>query len=650
MGTVMKLVKMEIRNFKGCKEKDIDFYHRTSVKGKNEAGKTTISDAFTWVLFGKDSEGNTKFDVRPQDAEGNQIDFIDISVKLFMEINGKPVEIEKVQKQNWVKKRGSEEQTFEGNVNSYVVNTIPKSEKEFKKYIDEVVSEDIFKFVSNTNAFMNLASKDRRKTLFELVADIDNEQVLATDEKLKAGLQEELSKYTYDEILARDKKALSKWKKKEIEIPSRIDEVSRKIVEVDYTETEIKLAGLRKELNDLMIDGDGPLLEYRKISDIKGKILTEKSKLQEIEMNGKQAASKDKSELTHTLSVAELLHSDKTRSLSDKNARKSYYEKEIAYDSEKLKKLQEEFTKVKEMTFDKSKTVCPVCQSEFAEDKKEKMIADFETDKSAKMLEINKAGKSISDRLKKLKTGFLSIDTTIAELEKEVLSSQTFVNDIKAKIDQLPKKDFDVMECKEYLDVLAVIEQLQKDLSVSEESVKDVELLKSQAAEQKKVIQEQIDECNRTLNGKKEIENARLRVDELKEEQRSIGQSIATTEKEIFLLEEFNKAKVNLLSDKINEHFKVVKWKLFERQINGGYNEVCEPMVKGKSYTTALNSGHKILAELDIINALQKIYDCSVPVFLDNAERINSFNVPDMDCQLITLSVADNEVLEVKEV
>ena len=58
------------------------------------------------------------------------------------------------------------------------------------------------------------------------------------------------------------------------------------------------------------------------------------------------------------------------RNASDSRARKSHYEKEIAYDSEKLKKLQEEFTKIKEMTFDKSKTVCPVCQSEFAEDKK----------------------------------------------------------------------------------------------------------------------------------------------------------------------------------------------------------------------------------------------------------------------------------------
>jgi len=650
MGTVMKLLGMEITNFKGIKYLKIDFTHRTSIIGKNGTCKTTVPDAYNWVMEGKDSQGNTKFDVRPLDEENNQIDFIDISVKLFMEINGKPVEIEKVQKQNWVKKRCSEESVFEGNVNSYVVNTIPKSEKEFKKFKDEVVSEDIFKFVSNTNAFMNLPSKDRRKTLFELVADIDNEQVFAADEKLKAGLEIELSKYTYDEILARDKKALSEWKKKEIEIPSRIDEVSRKIVEVDYTETEIKLAGLRKELSEISEVGADQVSKYQEIADIKGKIIAEKSKLQEIEMNGKQAASKDKNELSISLCDKISYLDDIKRKNSKQISDRLELISAINSKSDDLKKLQAQYTTLKEMQFDESKTVCSACGQDYDADRKNEMRESFEKDKTAKMLEVNKQGASISARIKELKTELAEVEKIIPDLEKEVSDSQKQVDEIKSKIDQLPKKDFDVMECKEYLDVLAVIEQLQKDLSISEESVKDVGLLKNQAAEQKKVIQKQIDECNRTLNGKKEIENARLRVEELKEEQRSIGQSIATTEKEIFLLEEFNKAKVNLLSDKINEHFKVVKWKLFERQINGGYNEVCEPMVKGKSYTTALNSGHKILAELDIINALQKIYDCSVPVFLDNAERINSFNVPDMDCQLITLSVADNEVLEVKEV
>ena len=111
MKTKIVLKRMEIENFKGCKKREIDFFQKTEVAGKNEAGKTTINDAFTWVLFGKDSNGNTKFDVRPQDADGKQIDFVDIIVRLFLEINGKPVEIEKTQKQNWVKARGTEEQT-----------------------------------------------------------------------------------------------------------------------------------------------------------------------------------------------------------------------------------------------------------------------------------------------------------------------------------------------------------------------------------------------------------------------------------------------------------------------------------------------------------------------------------------------------------
>ena len=88
------------------------------------------------------------------------------------------------------------------------------------------------------------------------------------------------------------------------------------------------------------------------------------------------------------------------------------------------------------------------------------------------------------------------IEVAIPTRQVEVDGFKKSVDEIKEKIDKLPKKDFDVMECKEYLDVLAVIEQLQKDLSVSEESVKDVEKLKEEVAVRKRVIQNQIDDCN----------------------------------------------------------------------------------------------------------------------------------------------------------
>ena len=227
----MILKKMHIENFKGCKDRQIDFGNKTAIKGVNGSGKTTIADAVMWVLFGKDSAGATTFDIRPKDANGTDIDFIDIKAELVMDVDGKELTLVKTQKQNWVKKRGAEEQTFQGNTNLYEINTIPKSEKEFKAYIEELVPEEVFKFASNTNAFMAQKPGDRRKTLFQLVSDMSDADVLATDPMFKP-LAEQMQQFTSEEILSRDKKALSENKKKLQEVPSRIDEVNRSIVEI----------------------------------------------------------------------------------------------------------------------------------------------------------------------------------------------------------------------------------------------------------------------------------------------------------------------------------------------------------------------------------------------------------------------------------
>ena len=192
----------------------------------------------------------------------------------------------------------------------------------------------------------------------------------------------------------------------------------------------------------------------------------------------KQAASKDKNDLGESLSIASYSLDEAKRKLKSAKIYKDDKEERIAFQSNELKKLQAEYSEVKELVFDETKTICPVCQSEFSADKKEKMIADFETDKASKMLEINKKGKAVSDDLKDLKIKLSEVEAELVLIEQEIEMCQKRYDDVALKIDQLPKKDFDVMECKEYLDVLAVIEQLQKDLSVSEESVKDVEKIK----------------------------------------------------------------------------------------------------------------------------------------------------------------------------
>ena len=102
----------------------------------------------------------------------------------------------------------------------------------------------------------------------------------------------------------------------------------------------------------------------------------------------------------------------------------------------------------------------------------------------------------------------------------------------------------------------------------------------------------------------------------------------------IYLLESFIRAKMMKISDSINQHFKTVNFKLFDMQLNGGMKECCECTVNGVPYST-LNSGHRIIAGLDIIQSLSELYGVTAPIFIDNAESLNEFNVPDMAAQMI---------------
>ena len=312
----------------------------------------------------------------------------------------------------------------------------------------------------------------------------------------------------------------------------------------------------------------------------------------------------------------------------------------------RLAELGERYTEEKGKDVAPESSVCPTCHREYEADKKESILADFQTEKQRVLHQINLMGKGVADSLKSDKEELENCKKQLFENELKLKELSKSKADLENELETVPKAA-DLFTFTAYEFTKTKIETAEENLEKAQLSIKDADAKKQIITDKKRSIQSEIDAVNRILAGKQAVANAKARVEELTEEQRRLSQAIATIEKEVYLLEEFSKAKVNLLSDRINAHFKVVKWRLFERQINGGYNPVCEPMVNGQAYSSALNSGHKILAELDIIQALQRIYDISVPVFLDNAERINDFNIPEMDCQLITLNVSDDRELKV---
>lgn len=671
---------IHIENFKGIKQLDVNFSKNTKISGQNAVGKTTIFDAFTWLLFNKNSAGDEKFNVRPLDKDGNRIDNVEIKVVAVLDVDGKEVELSKVQKQNWVKKRGTDTVTLQGNVNTFEIDGYPKSEGDFKTYVSGLAqSEDMFKMLTNPQYFSSLKWKDQRDILMKLVAEVSDVELAKTDAKY-APLLDELEKApSTDDIRSKFSKALTEWKKKQAEIPVRIDEAEKSKIDVDVAEQELAKVDLvrriaecgKKMENAGSALGDLRSKEMQLQFDMSGMEQTMNRELSN-KRSIMDAELRDcKNELEHfavTISLKEKQISDNAKAITDADTERKKLGEQ--YNAEKAKAFDETpyLFDGSKWVFDENSTVCSLCGQRLPDEKINRLKDGFEERKS----------KAKSDAEEKMKTERLKFDNdknvelkrliNIGTAMKDLISKLTQENsNLQEKIEKLKKKEQDTIDKKEdLLNQLSKIPE-EADYSQNEEYVKLkakhdevlAEIGKLEAEGADKVIEDlkaekadlktQLDEINSTIAKASMNVEIDERIGQLKEEQKEIGQKVADQEQILYLLEEFIRFKLNKVSESINSHFNTVNFKLFEMQLNGGMKDCCECTVNGVPYST-LNSGHRIVAGLDIIRSLSELYGVSVPIFMDNAESLNDFNVPDMDAQLILLSVSADKQLKVEGV
>lgn len=673
----LKIRSLHMENFKGIKSLDVNFSNKTNIKGQNAAGKTTIFDAFTWLLFNKNSAGEEKFNVRPLDKDGKRIDNVEIKVVAVLDVDGKEVELSKVQKQNWVKKRGTDTVTLQGNVNSFEIDGYPKSEADFKAYVSGLAqSEDMFKLLTNPQYFSSLKWKDQRDILMKLVAEVSDVELAQTDAKY-APLIDELEKApSTDDIRAKFSKALSGWKKKQAEIPVRIDEAEKSKIDVDVAEQELAKVDLvrriaecgKKMENAGSALGDLRSKEMQLQFDMSGMEQTMNRELSN-KRSIMDAELRDcKNELEHfavTISLKEKQISDNEKTITDADAERKKLGEQ--YNSEKAKAFDETpylFDESK-WIFDESTTVCSLCGQKLPADKIEQLKADFEERKTkAKADAKRKLNDSKSDFITQKESNLEEIKA-YGFAKKNLIEELTKKNaDLQMEIDSLKKQEQGTLTNKEELCKLLSEIPEEADYSQNEEYVKlkaehdkilaDIAKLESEGADkvvtdlkaEKADLQAQLDEVNKVIAQAANNVAIDDRIETLRDEQKEIGQKVADQEQMLYLLEEFIRFKLNKVSESINSHFNTVNFKLFEMQLNGGMKDCCECTVNGVPYST-LNSGHRIVAGLDIIRSLSELYGVSVPIFVDNAESLNEFNLPDMDTQLILLSVSADKQLKV---
>lgn len=664
----IKLLSMHIQNFKGCKDRVIEFGQTTRITGDNGVGKSTVFDAYLWLLFDKNSKGVTNFAVRPLTESGETINNIEISVEATISVNNDEYKLRKTQKQKWVKKRGTDTREFQGNVNEFDINGYPKSQKEFKEFISGIVNEEVFPLISNPTAFTSLPWKEQRDILMQFVGDVSDIGIAEAFGEKYLKLIPELKIANTDDILKKYTKEKNIYNKNMVEIPARIDEVSKQLViadvgalEVEKTAKEVALQKVEDEISG----GTGKLEEINKKRE---EILNLKFHISEIQNEENQKLF-DKSKIVRdNLNARDRELSNVKReigNLSDEiKAVHNMYEAQerekdrllVEWRSEKAKTFPE-FVPLDPLP--ERATICPTCGRELAEDVKKKILDDYESSvelhqnkysedkakfeeaRAKKLEQIEKDGKEAADSRDKLKANEAELHKKMDELNIQLADTQKKYDDAKAELGKFPTKA-DISENTEYLATIEKISVLEKEIEVmSAESTGKTELEAKKA-----ILKDEIAEITGKIVA---ADNSKVkeRIAELEAEQTVVGQKIAEQEQMIDLVEDFIRTKMNMISEKINGMFSVVSFKLFDNQINGGLKETCTCTVKGVGHSD-VNDGHEIVAGLDIINTFSEKFGVRCPIFIDRAGELNEIYIPEMDNQLILLKRVDNQEFKVE--
>lgn len=638
----MKLKKVVLENFMCYAHAEFDFYAITKIMAKNGKGKSAIATAYLWCLFNCDYELKDN-PVARREVDGKSVDDMDTSVELVLDVDGKEVTMKKVQKRTYSKDGSSYKDD-----NKYFVNDVPKTLKDFNAYLD--VDMNIFKMCSNINAFLNQKPAEMREYLFGLVGDVTDLDIASQKAEL-AELVPLLNKYTVEELSAMNKATKAKITKDLPILDGQIKEKERDIQiksDIDTSDLELLKNSLKEQITDCIAkqtDNDKMLAEYDKAS---ADILDLKFKQGDLSRKANEDNIKARRNIENKITDKKFLVKQTEKTIADTESCIASSEKAIESIKGYLQTERDKWKEENERKFDENSLICPYCGNEYSEDKKEQLRADFKKHKADTLKAITDNGNLYADRLSKEKKTLADLEAELPEHEESLGMLNTAIKVLTEQLTELPQ-EIDITDSEEY-------KALANEIAEKEQAIhkaNDISAVKAELKAQESELRQQLSDCERKI-AESNTEKDEQRLEELRAEQRTQEQNKANAEKILDLLDELDKAKNETLSDSINSHFSLVKWKLFELNKSGGYKSVCIPTVDGKPIlTTMSNKGNRILGRVDICNSIQKISGMSVPIILDDSESLDSTNqkkVAEMvDSQLIMLIVNDSEKLEIAE-
>jgi len=650
----MKLLNLSLRDFKGIHTLKIDLQGEdANIYGENATGKTTIYDAFLWLMFDKDSTNRKDFAVKPHDPAGKEIHFLQTEVEaaLLLE-SGKKVTLRKVYSEKWTKRRGEADRTFSGHETEYLVDGVPKTKGEYMALVDGMIDEQTFKLITNPAYFNTMLSwQERRQTLFELSKfSISDEDIIESAPEFN-GLREAVHGRTIEDARAAAKYALKHTRDEIEKIPVRIDEINHNLTNVyEFSVTEWerteklrngcleKIAHIDSSLANAQTVAQAHADKLKAVEDIR-------SKLREMEAQLKEAAGREIIDARNEAENIQLYLFGKSRDVGNLNDEITKLQTDIDIFNEKAPGLRAEFDEIMAQEFIESleTPICSLCgqplPAEMAAKETGELKRAFYEQREAKAMEISKKGKELKARADRAAEEIESYKKKISEIESEISEKQKRLHAMR-KIAQQDIPNIIPIEDKEYACLLAAYKKAEAETKY-EGSSGTVEVL----LDEKRVLQDSLSGYEKKLASRKQYEDAGKRISELKAQEKDLAAKVIAQEKILNLIEKFISYKSGLLEEKINALFPTARWKLFDVQINGGITDCCECMIGGVPYDDA-NNAAKINAGLEIIDVISRARGITAPIFIDNRESVNELY--EIGAQVISLFVSKDKKLRIE--
>ena len=648
----IKIKSMSLLNFKGIRDMKIEFNEDlTTISGKNGLGKSTIFDAFCWLLFDKNSDDKKAFSIKTLDENGEPIARIPHEVSAEIEVScdetpSRRIKISKSYNEKWVKQRGSATEEFKGHDTACTWNDVPLKNSEFNaRIVAEICDESVFKMLTSPSYFTSLKMEAQRTALFKLAGAVADEQIAEGNEDFAKLLNTLNGKSLEDykkEINAR-KKVI----KQDIDsLPARIDERKReREPEGDEQTVREALVRYQNDLNEIdkqLADASAMFKaseeeatkKGKAIFDLKSKIDKRKRDIESDLMKGYYEQTNKNVKINADIEVYKSILAQN----EDRISRLTEYVDSLEIASQALREKWHA-ENAKQIVFNESDFVCPTCKRPFdiadVESKKAEMLANFNALKAKTLGEISAEGKRNKAVIEAKKAEITTLQDGMANVKEQMESCKAqLVEDIKMPdVEKAINADAEIKQMEAEIEKLKAVE------------CGEIPSHREDILTKKKELSEMVDAVKRRIAMYDNWRENQKRIKELEDMLAKQNQALADLEATEFTIQEFSKARTNALEDSVNSLFTNVKFKMFERQINGGEVETCVAMVDGVPYPDA-NTAGQVNAGLDIINAFVREYEISAPIFCDNAESVNKFfEVPS---QMILLKVTTDEKLTIK--